>query len=117
MLNIWRVDWWVMLRAAMLIAAVALFSFPQLSSAHVESDLDVHASDSERHQSNLATDLLHEIEGHCHSGLECSAQAVFNAWHIAQVYAADLRLSFQLGAISMASQFVLFDPPPPRFLS
>ena len=117
MLNIWRIDWWVMLRAAILIAAVALFSIPELSSAHAGSDPDVHASDSEHHETESASDISRQIEGHCHSGLECSVQAVFDARHDAQIRAADLRLSFQITRISMVGLFVAFDPPPPRFLS
>jgi len=114
MRNIWRVDWWVMFRAAMLIAAVAIFSFPQIPGAHVESNPDIHASGSEHLESKPASGHLYEIEGHCHSGLECSVQAIFAARHNAQIRAVDLRPYVRFGAIFMASQLVPFDPPPPR---
>ena len=101
----------------MLIATVALFSVPQLSSPHGGADPDIHASENGHHDNNSAADPLLEIGSHCHSGLECSAQAVFDARHNAQIRTADLRLSFQFVNIFTAGLFVAFDPPPPRFLS
>jgi hypothetical protein len=117
MLIVGRINWWIMLRAAMLIAAVALLSIPQFSRAQIVSSADVHAFGSEHSERQSASDLLHEVEGHCHSGLECLMQAVFHARNDAQIRALDLRLTFQTGGPSLASQFVPLDPPPPRILT
>lgn len=52
MLIIWRADWWGMFRAALLIAVLAIFSFPKASGSNVESEAEFHTSDDVRHVSN-----------------------------------------------------------------
>lgn len=112
----WCMGWMAMFQAAMLIAAVTIFSVPQLVSPNGGSDPGIHTADRGG-DTNATPKPLHQPGNHCHSDLECSVQTTLGARHDAQIRPADLRLLFQFVNISMAGLVVAFDPPPPRRFS
>ncbi len=89
------------------------FSYPEIS--YLESN--PYGAEAGHSMDARHPDLSHQIDGHCHSGLDCSVQAVFLPEHGTRLIVDDLRLPFRPGDHTMVSRPVSFDPPPPRVLS
>lgn len=104
----------MILRAAVLCALVAFGLAPQSADAHTEDLVvaaEVHAATSdEDHPHNL----IEEVLGHCHPGLDCAlAAVVIQPVRLLQGIGLDGE-KFRPCDASHEGTDLSYDPPPPR---
>lgn len=99
------------LRILVLCVLTAFVLLPEKAAAHFEDPVEI--SNEMQSQSVVALGL-EESDGHCHSGPECSAQAMLQIAQRGYSFAPRAQDVLVAGRLQLLESLLGFDPPPPR---